>query len=156
MTDSVRGQIMENMAARLATVTAANGYSTNVKKVYYDQIPMGIDLPKYDLPTIFQLNRVESNAMQQKCYQGMWEFDLQLWEHGSAGDIQMAEFVRNVYKGLYANSATAEVDDQFRSIHPQLTELVPLPISSDLNMIEANRITVVTFRVHYRTKLYNL
>jgi len=147
---------MENMASRLATVTASNGYSTDVKKVYYDQIPMGIDLPKYDLPTIFQLNRVESNSMQQKCYNGMWEFDLQLWEHGSVGDIEMAEFVRSVYKALYANSPTAQREDQFRSIHSTITELVPLPISADLNMIEANRITVVTFRVHYRTKLYNL
>lgn len=147
---------MANIAARLETIKSVNGYTTDVKKVYFDQIPMGIELPKYSLPAIFLLNRVESSRLEHKCYIGLWEFDLQLWHNGGVGDIEMTEFVRNVYKALYANSPTAQVEDQFRGIHESLVELVPLPISADLNMIEANRITVTTFRVHYRTKLFNL
>lgn len=156
MTQSVRGQIIEALASRLNKIKQANGYSTDVMDVYYDQIPMGMELADYQLPAIFLLNRVETPQMQHKCYVGMWEFDLQLWHRGNVGDVEMTEYTRDVYKALFADSASADTEGEFRSLHPSIAELIPLNISADLNMIEENRITVLTFRVHYRTKLYNL
>lgn len=152
---SVRAEILTNIAARLATVTAANGYGTDVKTVYFDKIPMGLDLNDYEMPAIFLLDRLDELNTQQAIIEGLWQFDLQLW-NSEVGDVPMIQFVRDVFKALYADSATAQTNGAFRALHVNIVEIKPLSISSDLHMIEANRITIVTFAVRYRTKLFEM
>ena len=153
---SIKGQILENVAARLATITQVNGYSTDVKKVYSDRIPMGIELRKDQVPCIFLIDAPDNITMQHSCVRGDWDMRLQLWHNSGIGDIIMMDFVRNVFKAIYANSPTAATEQHFRGIHASIYELIPLSISPDLNMIEANRIIELTFLVRYSTQLYNL
>lgn len=155
MTDSIKGQILAAFANRLTSITTVNGYGTNVKKVYSDKIPMGIQLNKQSLPSIFVLEGPDSIDMQFGCMVGNWDFRLQLW-HNEVGDVQMVEFSRDVLKSIFANSPTAQRVDAFRGLHPNITEVIPLSISPDLNMIEANRVTEISFVVRYRTKLFDL
>ncbi len=152
----VRGEILVALAERLGTITAANGYSTNVNKVYYDKIPMGIRLASYKLPAIFLLERLDPITNQHKQLQGATEYDLQLWHNDGVGDVEMDTFVGDVFKAIYADSATAQREDQFRSLHPKLVIVRPISIAGDLNMIDANRIYEVSFSVEYRCKFYEL
>jgi hypothetical protein len=116
---------------------------------------MGIQLNKQSLPSIFVLEVPDSIDMQFGCMVGNWDFRLQLW-HNEVGDVQMVEFSRDVLKSIFANSPTAQRVDAFRGLHPNITEVIPLSISPDLNMIEANRVTEISFVVRYRTKLFDL
>lgn len=152
---TTRGDIGNNLAQRLATLTAANGYATDVKKVYYDKIPMGLALNDYELPAIFLLSKHDKTVTQQDNLVGAWEFVLQIWNN-QVSDTDMLQFEGDIFRAIYANSPTAAVSGAFRAIHPAIVEIIPLSISSDLQMIEANRISVISFQVHYRTKLYNL
>lgn len=152
---SVRGQILEAVKARLETITLANGYLTGVQKVYFDKIPMGLDLAAYHLPAIFLIDGPDSLEFEHACVKGNWDLRLQLW-HNEVGDIDMIHFVRDVLKALYADSAVATVNDKFRSLHPSIVELIPATISPDLHMIDANRVSELTFIVRYRTKLFSM
>ncbi len=151
----VRAEILTNLATRLQSVTAANGYTTDVKQVYYDTIPMGLELNDYQMPAIFLLDRIDPLKTIQGIIEGMWEFDLQLW-NSEVSDAVMLQFVGDIFKAIYADSPVAEMNGAFRSIHPKVVEIIPLSISGDLHMIEANRITNVTFQVRYRSKLFEL
>jgi hypothetical protein len=154
MSASVKAQIMQIVAERLKTITTANFYSTDVKEVYFDTIPMGIDLNDYQLPAIFLMDRMDNIVTNFQDAENTWEFALQLW-HQKVPDSTMYEFVRDVYKAIYAGSPTAETNGAFR-MHPYIVEFKPGTIVSDLQMIEANRVLDLTFTIKYRTKLYNL
>lgn len=153
---SIKGAIFQAIANRLTNLTAANGYSTNVKQVYWDKIPMGLQLSVQQLPCIFLLDGPDPVDMKFKCLEGNWDIRLQLWHNGKIGDLEMLQFSRDVFKVIYANSPTAEVDDQFRTLHSRIVEIVPLSISPDLNMIDGNRVAELAFTVRYRTKLFDL
>lgn len=155
MTASIKGQIVQAFANRLTLITTANGYATNVKKVYSDKIPMGMQLNKQQLPAIFVIDGPDAIEMQHSVMNGNWDFRLQLW-HNEVGDIQMIEFARDVLKAVFADSPAALRTDAFRSLHANIVEVIPLSISPDLNMIEANRVTEISFVVRYRTKLFDL
>jgi hypothetical protein len=155
MTDSVKGKILEAIAIRLGAITLANGYRTDVKKVYWDQIPMGIELSNYELPAIFLLDRADILTTRFPIIEGTWEIDLQLWHNGDQGDIIMSNFVADVFKAIYANSPVAQIKDAFR-MQPSIVEFKPGSIATDLNMIEANRIYEVSFSIKYRTPIYEM
>lgn len=150
-----RNEILTNLGARLATITVANGYVTDVKKVYYDDIPMGLELNDYDLPAIFLLDRLDELNTQQAIVEGLWQFDLQLW-HNKTTDSDMLQFVGDIFKAIFANSPTAQINGSFRAIHAKIVEIRPMTIASDLHMIEANRVSIVTFQCRYRTKLFEM
>lgn len=155
LVEGIRAEIFTAIATRLATIKTINGYGTDVKKVYFDEIPMGIQLNTYQLPAIFLLDRQDPLETQHSQLVGRWDIDIQLWNL-RVGDIKMMQFVRDVYKAIYADSATAQREDQFRSLHPQIVEVKPLWIRGDLNMIQSNRVTELSFTIHYRTRLYNM
>jgi hypothetical protein len=152
---SVHGDIQNALAARLATITAANGYATNVLNVYHDEIPMGLDLNDYQLPAIFLLSNLTQLTTQFPKVIGRWQVNLQLW-HTKVADSVMYDFVRDVYKAIYADSPTAQVNGSFRALHPKVVEVRPLSLATDLQMIEANRVFVLSFEVHYRTELFDM
>ena len=152
---SMRGDMLDAFANRVATVTAANGYSTDVKKVYADKIRMGLILNPYQLPAVFIFDVQDTIQLIHGQMLGSWEFDIQLW-HNKVGDVEMANYVRDVMKSIFANSPTATRVDAFRAIHPQIVEAKPLSIASDLNMIDANRISEIRFMLSYRTTLFNM
>jgi hypothetical protein len=152
---SLHADIQAALAARLATITTANGYGTNVQTVYYDEIPMGLELNDYQLPAIFLIDNVTPLSTQFPKVQAKWNVTLQLWS-AKVSDSVMWDFIKDVFKSLYANSPTAEIVGQFRTIHQKIVEISPLSIASDLQMIEANRVYVISLEVHYRTDLFNM
>lgn len=152
---ALRSQLLAAIAGRLAKITVANGYETNLVNVYYDEIPMGIDLATHEVPAIFMIDRADMPEMKFNKLQGQWEIKLQLW-HNPNPDSVMLQFVREVYKAIYADSPNAQTNGAFRSIHERIVEVVPTSIISDLNMIEANRVYEVSFIVRYRTELFDL
>lgn len=155
MSDSVKAQILAAVGVRLATLTQANGYSLTVKKVYVDEIPMGIQLQQQKLPAIFLMEGVDTPTLQHRRVDGMMNIIIQLW-HNRVGDVKMSEYVRDCFKTIYANHPTAQREDEFRSIHSKLVEFIPLRITPDLNMIEANRVTELSFNIRYSSRLYDL
>lgn len=153
---STRAQIMTAFATRLAKVTTANGYSTNVRKVFFDKIPMGLQMQDYELPAIFLLDKFDNLQLQIDRVEGRWEFALQLWHTGKQTDATMHEFVADIMKTIYADSPTIQTHGAFRAIHNQIVEVIPLSVTGDLQMIDANRIYELRFVIVYRTKLYTM
>ena len=155
MADSLKGRILDAFATRLAKITTANGYDTNVINVYSNEIPMGIQMNDYELPAIFLLDGPDNFITEHQKLVGAWDLRLQLW-HNRVSDKTMMDFVRDVFKVIYADSPTAQRQDMFRGFVPEIHEVIPLSNSPDLNMIEANRVTELSFLVKYRTPLYDL
>jgi len=152
---SLKGEILAAFAARLGTVTAANGYGTNVKLVVYDDVPMGLDLQDHELPAVLILDRDDVPVMEHHKLKGEWQLKCQLWS-ARVTDSVMLDFVRDVFKAIFANHPTTQTNGAFRAIHSRIVEIVPASIAGDLNMIESNRVYEVSFLVRYRTELFDL
>jgi len=155
---AVRAEISKGIRDRLKTITDANGYCTNVKEVYFDKIPMGLALRQDKLPAILLIQGVDNVSRTELggCLIGDWELELQLWHCGNIGDCEMNRFEADVFRAIYANSATAQTNSQYRKIHPKIERMNPDRIIPDLNMMEANRVSIVFFRISYRTQLFDL
>lgn len=153
---STKGDILQAIKTRLQTITQANGYSTDVVQVYADKIPMGIQLQAHEVPCIFVLDGPDDYTGKHDCMNVDWNVRMQLWHAGDLPDSTMIEFARNVLKAIYANHPSANVIDAFRALHPKVYEVVPLQNSPDLNMIEANRVTELSFIFRYRTSVNDL
>jgi len=158
----IRCEISTNFAQRLETISTASGYTTDVKKVYYgadgEKIPMGLNLRSDQLPAIFVIQGVDNTSDRELggCVNGNWEHELQLWHCGDASDCDMNDFETDVYKAIYANSATAKTDSNSRAIHPKIVRVNPDRIVPDLNMIEAARVSCLFFRIEYKARLFDL
>jgi len=147
---SRRSEILNAIAARLATITTANGYSLNVKKVYYDDIPLGIELADHEIPAILLLDkecRTEHEYQEVDC---QWLFELQLI-HGQVPDSTMLDFTRQVLKALYANSPTLETTSALR-LHPAVYDMQIEGAFGDLHTIEANRFAILDIIVFCRLR----
>lgn len=151
----VRNDIETGLAQRLRTLTAANGYTTNVAKVFAEEIPMGMDLDDFELPGILVIPSGEKHEMEHQQLVAQWEFEIQLI-HGDVSDSVMHQFVRDVYKCIWANSATADTNRPAFKWQKNITHVLPGSIETDLNMIESNRLWIVTIVVHYRSKLTDI
>lgn len=152
---SVASEIGLALKARLETITAINGYAVPLKTVYYDKIPIGLELGDGQLPVAFVLDdgAVYDHQHQQLTVQRT--FRIQLVNVESATDATMLAMIREVAKAIYANSATAEVQGAFR-FHERIVWVELLDDDGDLHMIEANRIAALRMIVHYRTRPYDL
>lgn len=148
--------IQEALRTKLKTITSGNGYETDVKEVYSDKIPMGLDLAEFEVPCILLIAGDDKAVMKQQCRYGNWHMELQLWHNGDVGDGVMQRFVRDVYKAVFAGSPTATINNAFRAIHPAIYDVTPGPIRPDLNMIDANRCYWITLVLHYSSRLYDL
>jgi hypothetical protein len=146
---------MQGFADRLGTIKAVNGYATNIETVFYDEIPMGLQIQDDFLPAIILIDSIDTMRMEQGCAIGTWEFELQLWETRVV-DTKMHNFTRDVVKAVYANSPSATTTSEFRTIHPSIRQVKLVSVTPDLNMIEANRVYCLTFQVEYQTKIFNL
>lgn len=152
---SLKADILASVKTRLTSISEANGYSLSPKEVYVDEIPMGIQLNEYQLPAILLMEGVDTPTTQHRRVDGLMNIIIQLW-HNRVGDVIMSNYVRDCFKAIYANSPTAEKEDEFRTIHPKVVEFIPLRITPDLNMIEANRVTELSFNIRYSSRLYDL
>jgi hypothetical protein len=153
---SLKFDILKAVADRLETIKTANAYPVEFKKVYYDQIPMGINLSSYQLPVIFLIDGNDNLKLEMSCVEGSWDLRVVVWSEEKDTDEDMMNYARAIFKCIYANSPTAEISTAFRALHPSLVEMQPVAINPDLNMIKANRAIEVMFNVRYRTKLYAL
>lgn len=156
MGSSLRSDIGLAIKARLATITAANGYATDLKAVYYDEIPMGMELSSEQLPALFLLDDGQNHNHLHGVIEVQWSLRMQIFTGENESDEYLNKIIRAVAKALWANSPTAEVNDQFRSIHPSIYQLTSVGDETDLHMIDSNRVATIRAIVHYRTKPYNL
>lgn len=159
---SVRDGIKTAIINKLKTIKTSVGYGTDVSKVYgadsdsfEDNIPMGLDLEEFNLPAILVITGDDKPEMKQGCLYGHWHYELQLW-HNDVSDEKMNVFVRDVYKCLFAGSSAAQRKNAFRSLHPNLHDITPAPIGSDLNMIDGNRCYIANFIIEYATQLWDM
>lgn len=143
------------LKARIETVTTGNGYVRGFARVFFDKIPMGLELGPDDLPACFILDDGATIQHQHQFLEIQRSYRLQIVDKDEASDEDMAELIRAVAKGIYANSPTAQVQDQFRFTD----RVVWVELSgddTDLHMIDANRIAALRLIVHYRTRPYDL
>lgn len=152
---SVASQIGQALKARLETITALAGYPVPLKKVFFDKIPMGLELSDAQLPVAFLLDDGASYSHQHSRLDVARAFRIQLVNVESASDETMSEMIREVAKAVYANSPTATVEGAFR-FHERVVWVELSDDESDLHMIEANRIAALRLIVHYRTRPYDL
>ena len=155
MPASLREQIQNGFVTRLGTIKTSNGYETNVRNVFADDIPLGINLDDYDFPAILVVGGDVKLKRERNCLYANWEIEVQLF-HSYVDDATMHRFVRDVAKAIFADSPTANRTEGFRTIHPEIYEIWLDRIDSDLNMIEANRFFCLYFVVAYKTHIYNL
>lgn len=153
---SILAQVGQAIVDRLGTITTANGYPRSFAKIFYDKMPMGIDLQPHEMPGLFVLDEGARTNHDKLRLDIVQTFRLQLILERDETDEKIYELVRSIIKALYANSPTAERIDGFRSLHPSIIEIKFLDYQTDLHMIESNRIATMRFSVHYRTKLFDL
>ncbi len=152
----VLNDMAQGLAGRLESITSANGYQTNVKNVFYDDIPMGLELEPTQVPAILMI--AGENLLNRKnfqCSDGKWSFLLQLI-HGDVNDQVMFQFVGDIARAVYADSPVEAKFNKYRTIHPALTDCEMPRIEPDINMIEANRFAIVELVLSYKTALTNL
>lgn len=153
---SIRSEVGLGLKARLETITTANLYPIGVKKVFYDKIPLGLELLPEDLPALFLLDDGASMQHLHGLIEVARAFRVQIVDNEDATDDRMNELIRLVSKAIWANSPTAQVQDAFRSIHERIYQVEMDADETDLHMIEGNRIASVQMIVHYRTRPYDL
>lgn len=141
---------------RLKTVTMANGYPVDVRAVYYDDIPMGLELTPEQLPAVFLLDDGAVYGHQHGEVAVAVNYRLQVVDGDKSTDEAMHTIIRCLAKALYADSPAAAVVDRFRALHPGVYQLDLAADETDLHLIEANRIAALRVIVHYRTKPYDL
>lgn len=154
----VKSDIQAGLVAMLDKISPANGYTTETVTTFYNNIPFGLDLEPDKLPAILVIAGDDLPTMKQGCYYGHWQFELQLW-HKRVDDSVMDQFVRDVYKAIWAGSPTATRNDAWRGplgIHESVYSVRPLKTETDLNMIEANRLYITHIEVNFSSQLYNL
>lgn len=149
----IKHDIQADLAARLRTITNANGYTTDVQNVYGEDtndanIPMGLDLEAYKLPAILILNGRDTPKHEQQWIVGNWLIHLQLIHKPGETDETMKQFVAEVFQAIYANSPTVQRNGEFRKLG-QSTQWHIVLIDPDVNMIDVNRMTELVFEVQY-------
>lgn len=152
---SIRSQVGLALQTRLQTITTANGYDVGIRNVYYDTIPMGLELAPEDMPAIFLLDDGATYEHEHKVVNVSRAFRMQIWDAGGVSDDVMNSYIRAIGKAIYADSPTAQVTDMFR-IDPSVYWVQMDSDETDLFMIEANRIATTRYIVHYRTRPYDL
>lgn len=150
-----KSDIQKSIVNRLKTIKTSAGYAHSVEEVYVDDTPMGLDFDEFELPAIIVVSGDDTPEMKQKCWHGNWHLEIQIWNTKVTDEV-MLEIVRDVYKAIFADSPTAQRNGAFRSLHPSIYKIRPLPIMSDLNMIESNRCYIVNLAVEYTTELWDL
>ena len=153
---SMRDEILANLKTRLDSITTAAGYATNLFRVFKDQIPMGMSLEPHELPAILlipgmtKIDPKPSNRINCE-----WTVYLQLID-GAVSDSAMMNFVTDVGKAIFAGNATADRQDEYRTIHPSIYKLDIVAIEPDLNMIDSNRFFIVELNIKFTTKYNDL
>lgn len=153
---SLRSAIGLAIKGRLESITEANGYPIGVKKVFYDRIPLGLELAPEEMPALFLLDDGAAMNHEHGLVNVVRAWRVQIVDGETADDDRMNELIRLVAKALWANSPSAQVQDQFRSMHPAVYQMAMTEDETDLHMIEGNRIASAQFLVHYRTRPYDL
>ena len=151
MATSRKALIQASLRDRIATVTSANGYDTDIQKVFMDEIPMGLDLDLYELPAALVISGKDTLTHQQGWLVGKWVIEVQLIHNGTVGDTIMNNAARDIAKAVYANSPTVRRADAWRVFEGQPTAVWIREIQPDLNMIDANRFICSTYEVEYHT-----
>lgn len=146
-----RTTIAKAIRDRLATITTAAGYPATIKRVFFDDIPMGLELKGTDMPAIFMLDEGAPYIHEQGCLNVAMSLRLQVWDTGKKTDEQMHDYLRAIAKAIYADSPSANRLDAWRTFHPAMTWVELVGDEGDLHMIEANRVATLNLIVHYRT-----
>jgi hypothetical protein len=152
---SIRNAVGQALADRLKTITTAVGWPREIKNVWYDDIPLGLELMEHHCPALFVLDDGGSFRHQQQVVDVARNFRIQIVMPKETVDSEMDLLIRLIVKAIFANSPTAEVTGEFR-VHPIVYQITLQGDDVDHHVIEANRIASIRFIVHYRTKPYDL
>jgi len=149
-----RAEILTALAARLATVTTDNGYTLSVKKVYADDIPLGLELADHEVPAILLLDKECRLNHEFQDLDAEWFLELQLI-HGQVNDSVMLDFTRQVLKALFVDHPTAEGNLGIRTLHPLVYDIHALSAFGDLNTIEGNRFAILEITIMFKSKTWD-
>lgn len=148
---SVRAQVGQSLADRLATIKTVAGWPREVVNVWYNDLPLGLELMDHDLPAIFVLDDGAPYQHKQQVVDVSRNFRLQFVMPKGTTDEVMDELIRDAVKAIFADSPTADVLSEFR-MHPRIYQVTLSGDDVDHHVIEANRIASLRLIVHYRTK----
>ncbi len=152
---SIRNEVGQALTDRLKTIKTANGYPFDVKQVYYDTIPMGLELTPEDMPALFLMDDGATIEHLHQSLEIARAFRVQIVHTAEASDDTMNTLIRLIAKAVWANHPTAQVQDAFR-FHERVYWVQMDSDETDLHMIESNRIATARMIVHYRTRPYDL
>lgn len=142
--------IQIGLANRLATVTTANGYTTNIVNVLYDKIPMALELEDHELPAVLLLMSSLDIERKVGCNENTAKFEIQFVLPGTSSDSEMIQFASDIYKAIYSDDPVTTNINGIRTIHPAIFDIKSDNIEFDLNMIEANRFAMLNLQVMFR------
>jgi len=152
---SIRSDVGIALKTRLETIKTANGYPVGFAHVFYDEIPLSLELSPEDLPAVFLLDEGGAYAHEHQVLNVTRSWRLQLIHGEEATDEQMNELIRMISKAIFANHPTANVQDAFR-FHERVYQVSLETDETDLRMIEGNRIATVNLLTYYRTRPQDL
>lgn len=152
---SIRSAVGLALKARVETITTANGYPVGFARVFYDKIPLGLELTPEDMPALFVLDDGAAHQHLHGVIEVARAFRFQIIDKEESSDERMNLLIRLVAKAIWANSPSAQVQDAFR-FHERVYQVESESDETDLHMIEGNRIASARIIVHYRTRPYDL
>lgn len=152
---SIREDVGNALKVRLESITSGNGYPISVRAVYYDKIPMGLELGPEDMPALFLLDDGATIEHLHQALEISRAFRVQIVDQEAATDGDLNTMIRLIAKAVWANHPNAAIQDAYR-FHERVYWVQMDSDETDLHMIEGNRIATVRMIVHYRTRPYDL
>lgn len=151
---SLTGDVVGALATRLRTITLANNYPVELKKVFDGRMPMSMDLQKHEMPAVLIFLGPNEFKREQGMVNNFLKVNLEIVAPQVADDL-MHQYVRMLGKCIFANSPTGKTNSDFR-FHPSVVECWIESVNTDFNMIEGNRIWEVVLMIHYRSRFTDL
>lgn len=139
--------ILTALKSRLESISIAHGYTRNIKKVRLSRSGMDLDIPVQDCPLIeiYQESAtVESGASSHIMV--TYTILLLLIDKKDQTDEQMEDFQAEVRAAIYGNSPLASGNSGI-TLNGKAVKCQWIATDYDLNLIQANRRCVMTWKI---------
>lgn len=143
------GKIQTALVERLKTITTANGYESNIEKVYSDEIPMGLSLEEFELPALLVIAGEMGFKHQNKCLFVVSDFEIQIIAHPAKPDSYLWQIMKDISLAIYNDGPVGNRSDAWRTFDGKPTAVWLKHNLTDLNMIAGNRMYCFTIVIEY-------
>lgn len=151
---SIGADILTALKERLDTVKIANGYDLDIATVRLDKSEPTLNTPSNELPLVEIINESEKYIHgASSLYECVTSVILYMVAEKAWTDSQMEDFKSNIRRALFGGAPHAGANNGV-TLNGKVTRIALVDSKSDLNMIDANRIYLMTITLHSHRRTY--